>query len=118
MFMSKKAVLGVVASLAAFSIGSVIFAQAPKKPAGNLPGTFTFVPKADVELVQKNIEAGTTNNDAPVRTVNISDRYNLGVYTLNSKPTGPPKAGAPVNGFYHTDIAEVYYIVSGNGTWR
>jgi len=114
----KNATVSVLTLLAVLLIGSGVFAQAPKKLTGNLPGTFTFVPKADVEQVQKNIENGATNNDSPVRTVNISNRYNLGVYTLNSKPTGPAKAGAPVNGFYHTDIAEVYYIVSGNGTWR
>ena len=94
---------------------SWLFAQA--KPPGSLPGVFTFVSKADVEKVQTAIANGTPN-DAPVRMVNMSNRFNLGVYTLNSPPSKPPAPGAPVMGFYHNDIAEVYLITSGNGFWR
>ena len=54
--MVKKAFLGVSALLATLSIGSQLSAQRAQgtggKPAGNLPGTFTFVPKVDVEKVE------------------------------------------------------------------
>ena len=93
---------------------SIVFAQ---KLPGNLTSDFTFIPKSDVEKVQQAIENGRPN-DAPVRVVNISNRFNLGVYTLNSPPSKPPAPGAQVMGFYHNDIAEVYIIVSGAGTWR
>ena len=108
-----KRVVGTAAI--ASSIAILVLAQA--KPPGSLPGVFTFVSKADVEKVQTAIANGTPN-DAPVRMVNISNRFNLGVYTLNSPPSKPPAPGAPVMGFYHNDIAEVYIITSGNGFWR
>ena len=114
--MLKRAVWSVVALLVASSIAIHVFAQSAKLP-GNLTGAFTFIPKADVEKVQKEIESGRPN-DAPVRMVNISNRFNLGVYTLNSKPSQPPTPGTPVMGFYHNDIAEVYIITSGAGVWR
>src|SRR5579864_7912192 len=116
--MFKRAVWSAVALLVASLIASQVLAQAPgAKLPGNLPGVFTFIPKADVEKVQTAIENGRPN-DAPVRMVNVSNRFNLGVYTLNSRPTKPPEPGAPVMGFYHNDIAEIYIIVSGAGIWR
>lgn len=106
-------------SLGTLLVASLAFAQAPGtgRLPGNLTGDFTFIPKADVEGVQQAIESGRPN-DAPVRMVNISNRFNLGVYTLNSPPSQPPAPAAPVMGFYHNDIAEVYIVVSGAGTWR
>jgi mannose-6-phosphate isomerase-like protein (cupin superfamily) len=126
--MFKRAVWSVVALLVASSIAIQVFAQTPgqqgkgqtapvSKLPGNLPGSFTFIPKADVEKVQTAIENGLPN-DAPVRMVNVSNRFNLGVYTLNSRPSKPPAPGAPVMGFYHNDIAEVYIVASGAGIWR
>jgi len=118
--MPKKSIL----ILFALSIASYIFAQVPAqktpagKPAGNLPGTFTYIPKADVEKVQNAI-LNRRPNDSPVRMVDVGGKYNLGVYTLNySEASKPRPAGAPVNGWYHRDIAEVYYFASGAGTWR
>lgn len=87
------------------------------KPAGSLAGTFTFIPRGDIEAVQQAIEKGLPN-DAPVRTVNIANKFNLGVYTLNFRPSQGAAAGRPVTGWYHYDIAELYYLASGSGTWR
>jgi mannose-6-phosphate isomerase-like protein (cupin superfamily) len=116
--MSNKAGWSITLLLVASCFPSHVFAQAPAgKLPGNLPGVFTFIPKADVEKVQRSIENGLPN-DAPVRMVNISDRFDLGVYTLNSRPSQPPAPGTPVMGFYHNDIGEVYIVASGSGTWR
>src|SRR5881397_602244 len=87
------------------------------KPAGSLPGTFTFIPKASIEKVQQGIQDKALNNDSPVRMVDAG-KFNLGVYTLNTEPTPPRPAGQPATGFYHRDIAEVYLLVSGAGSWR
>jgi mannose-6-phosphate isomerase-like protein (cupin superfamily) len=116
-FMFHRAVWGVVILLAASLVASYVCAQDSGKLPGNLPGAFTFIPKTDVEKVQKAIENGLPN-DSPVRMVDISGRFDLGVYTLNSRPSKPPDPGSPVMGWYHNDIAEVYIIVSGAGTWR
>ena len=102
-------VRGVVVGLFVSAIS--LMAQAP------VAGNFTFIPRADIEKVQEAIEKGLPN-DAPVRTVNIAGGFNLGVYTLNSRPSPPAAPGAPVTGWYHKDIAELYYVVSGAGTWR
>jgi mannose-6-phosphate isomerase-like protein (cupin superfamily) len=45
-------------------------------------------------------------------------KFNLGAYTLYTQPSAPRPAGSPVTGFYHRDIAEVYILVSGSGSWR
>ena len=105
-------------TIASILTANCVFAQAPAaKLPGNLPGVFTFIPKADVEKVQQAIENGLPN-DSPVRMVDISGRFDLGVYTLNLRPGKPLEPGTPVMGWYHNDIAEVYIIASGAGTWR
>ena len=77
----------------------------------------TFVPRGDVERVQKAIADGVPN-DAPVRMVSLNNRFQLGVYTLNSRPSAAPAPGTPIMGFYHNDIAEVYLVISGAGILR
>jgi hypothetical protein len=86
-------------SLVTLSVEALALAQesGTRKPPGNLTGNFTFIPKADVERVQQAIETGRPN-DAPVRMVNFSNRFNLGVYTLNSPPSQAPAPGTPVMG--------------------
>ncbi|PWU05120.1 MAG: hypothetical protein C5B51_15375 [Terriglobia bacterium] len=110
----------VVILLAASWTAGHVFAQSSgregKKLPGNLPGVFTYIPKADVERVQAAIENGLPN-DSPVRMVNAG-RFDLGVYTLNSPPSRPAAPGTAPMGWYHNDIAEVYIVASGAGTWR
>jgi mannose-6-phosphate isomerase-like protein (cupin superfamily) len=119
--MFRLPVWSIVTLLAASSLIGLIFAQVPGTPShklpGNLPGNFTFIPKADVEKVQQAIQNGQPN-DSPVRMVNVAGRFNLGVYTLNSPPSKPLAPGTPAMGFYHDDIAEIYIVASGAGTWR
>lgn len=80
-------------------------------------GTFTYIPKADIEKVQQAILKMEVPNDAPIRMVDAG-KFNLGAYTLFTQPSPPRTAGAQFNGFYHRDIAEVYILVSGSGSWR
>ena len=115
--MLNRAVWGTAVIFTGSWFAGYLFAQGSAKLPGNLPGAFTFIPEADVEKVQQAIENGLPN-DSPVRMVDISGRFDLGVYTLNSRPTKPPEPGTPIMGWYHNDIAEVYIIASGAGTWR
>jgi mannose-6-phosphate isomerase-like protein (cupin superfamily) len=118
--MRNAAMWGVLALLFTLLLTSQPSVQAraqAQKTAGSLPGTFTFIPKADIEKVQQGIQNKTIQNDAPVRMVDAG-KFNLGVYTLNTEPTQPRAAGAPVTGFYHRDIAEVYILATGSGSWR
>ena len=114
--MRNTAMWCVMALFAALSVTSQASIRV-QKPAGSLPGIFTFVPASDIEKVQQAILKMERPNDAPVRMVDAG-KFNLGVYTLYMRPTPPRAAGAPATGFYHRDIAEVYILVSGSGSWR
>ncbi len=83
----------------------------PGKPAPpNIPGTtFTFIPKADTEALMKGNIA-----DTPARVVKISNNGHFGAFVLHMEPRKP--APGPVTSFYHSEIAELYYVVRGSGT--
>src|SRR3989454_3427575 len=83
----------------------------PGKPAPpNIPGTtFTFIPKADTEALMKGNIA-----DTPARVVTISNNGHFGAFVLHMEPRKP--APGPVTSFYHSEIAELYYVVRGSGT--
>src|SRR5213593_3714136 len=83
-------------------------AAAPARPAPpNMPGNFTFIPKADLEAVM-----GPTRGDRPARVVNIGGGANLGEYILHY----PTMKNTVPNSFYHAEISELYYVVRGEGT--
>jgi mannose-6-phosphate isomerase-like protein (cupin superfamily) len=84
---------------------------APGKPAPpNVPGaTFTFIPKADLEALMKGNIA-----DTPARVVKIANDGHFGAFVLHMEPR--KAAQGPVNSFYHSEIAEVYYFIRGSGT--
>lgn len=74
----------------------------------NMPGTFTYIPRADFEALM-----GPTRGDRPARVVNIRGGANLGAYILHypaMKNTLPPSS------FYHSEISELYYVIRGEGT--
>ena len=84
-------------------------AAAPARPAPpNMPGNFTFIPKADLEAVM-----GPTRGDRPARVVNIAGGANLGVYILHYPKM---KNALPASSFYHSEISELYYVIRGEGT--
>ena len=56
------------------------------RPApASMPGTFTFIPKADLEAVM-----GPTRGDRPARVVNVSSGANLGAFILHYPPAKSP----------------------------
>jgi len=73
-----------------------------------MPGTFTFIPKADLEAVM-----GPTRGDRPARVVNVSSGANLGAFILHYPPAKSPM---PPASFYHSEISELYYVIRGEGT--
>jgi len=80
---------------------------APGRPApGNMRGDYTFIPKADLEALM-----GPTRGDRPARVVGVGGA-NLGAYILHY----PAMKSATLNSFYHSEIAELYYVVRGSGT--
>src|SRR6266704_5637123 len=114
--MKKTPLLGIFVLLFVFAMTSRSSPQArgqaaatPAKPApGNMPGNFTYIPKADLEAVM-----GPTRGDRPARVVNISGGANLGEYILHYPVT---KGKLPASSFYHSEISELYYVIRGEGT--
>ena len=73
------------------------------------PTIATDITAADVQTV---IKAPTGGGDRQMKVVDMG-KYNVSVGVLRR---GPTKPGAPVGAINHTQITEVYYIISGTGT--
>src|SRR2546425_12668895 len=106
--MKKTALAGVFVLLFVFAMTSPSSSQTRGQAPANMPGAFTFIPKADLEAVM-----GPTRGDRPARVVNIAGGANLGVYILHYPATKNP---TPPSSFYHSEISELYYVIRGEGT--
>ena len=114
--MKKTPLLGIFVLLFVFAMTSRSSPQArgqaaatPAKPApGNMPGNFTYIPKADLEAVM-----GPTRGDRPARVVNVGSDANIGAFILHYEPM---KNTLPVTSFYHSEVSELYYFIRGEGT--
>ncbi len=113
--MQNKLTWTVLALLAgvSISVGALAQARGQAAPAArpappNMPGTFTFIPKADLEAVM-----GPTRGDRPARLVNVSGGANMGAYILHYPPMKNP---TPPSSFYHSEISELYYVIRGEGS--
>jgi len=106
--MKKTALAGVFVLLFVFAMTSPSSSQTRGQAPPNMPGAFTFIPKADLEAVM-----GPTRGDRPARVVNIAGGANLGVYILHYPATKNP---TPPSSFYHSEISELYYVIRGEGT--
>ncbi|HYR89974.1 MAG TPA: hypothetical protein VE422_38240 [Terriglobia bacterium] len=106
--MKKTAVWGVFVLLSVFAMTSPSSSQSRGQAPPNMPGSFTFIPRADLEAVM-----GPTRGDRPARVVNIAGAANLGVYILHYPASKNP---LPPSSFYHSEISELYYVIRGEGT--
>lgn len=100
----KRTLILVLPMLLAFG-NAAAFAQA----SGPVPPT--DVTKAEIEAVLKYPEGG---GDRQIKVVDIG-KLNVGIGVLHRdavKDSGP----GPVRGLSHTQVTEVYYILSGSGT--
>jgi mannose-6-phosphate isomerase-like protein (cupin superfamily) len=93
-------VVGVMVTLSA----AVTFTQSAQPPT-----LATDITAADVQAV---ITAPTGGGDRQMKVVDMG-KYNVSVGVLRRGKTNP---GAPVGAINHTQVTEVYYIVSGSGT--
>jgi quercetin dioxygenase-like cupin family protein len=85
--------------------GSVSLAGAQ---SGTAPTLATDITAAEIEAVAKTAE-GT---DREIKIVDLG-KYNFGVAVLRRSAMKP---GGPASAINHTQLTEVYYIVSGAGT--
>jgi hypothetical protein len=89
-------------------------AQTPTPPpAQHLPrGTAVDVPNAEIQFaVQKTAAAAVS--DQAIRIVSINGEYNVGIGVVHRTRTLP---GKTLNGIEHSEITEVYHIISGFAT--
>src|SRR5687767_502681 len=98
------------AALAAGAVASLLWVTTtrPLAQAGP-PLLATDITGAEVRAV---IDHPTGGADRLIKAVDMG-RYNVGVGVLRRAPTKP---GAPVGAINHTNITEVYYVISGSGT--
>ena len=78
--------------------------------AGFAQGQATDILKADIEAVRNSPEGGV---DRQISVVDIG-KLNVAVGVLHRGPTGD-NAG-PTTAIEHSQVTEVYYVVSGSGT--
>jgi mannose-6-phosphate isomerase-like protein (cupin superfamily) len=82
-------------------------------PPPHLPrGTATDISRAEIEaLVQKT--ASDRVSDQAIRVVSINGEYNVSIGVVHRAKTSGKDAPS---GIEHSQITEVYHVISGNGT--
>lgn len=84
----------------------------PAKTPRSVSGTATDVTNAEIQAaVQKTSSAAVL--DQALRVVNINGKYNVGIGVVHRNKTTHPASGSAVE---HSEITEVYHVISGNGT--
>ena len=110
----RKAMLSVLGLVLLFALAIPgRFRAQMQSPAPHLPrGTATDVSNAEIDaLVQKS--AAAVVSDQALRVVSISGEYNVGVGVVHRAKTSGKDAPS---GIEHSQITEVYHVISGNGT--
>ncbi|HEY7170756.1 MAG TPA: hypothetical protein VH417_07910, partial [Vicinamibacterales bacterium] len=87
----------------------MLFAATAFSQSGRPSPPVTFVTAAEVSKV---LNAPNAAADNPIKIVDMG-KYNISIAVLKRGKTTP---GAPVSGINHTQVTEVYYVVSGSAT--
>ncbi len=96
----------------ALSIGAAL-SQAVTYSQARVPTSSTFITKGEIEGVVKYVGAESGATDRQIKVVDMG-KYNVGVGVLHREKTNP---NAPVTGIGHSQVTEVYYVISGTGTF-
>jgi len=99
-------------TVVAFILG-VLVSQAVMFSQSRVCTASTFISKADIDKVVKYVGAESGATDRQMKVVDIG-KYNIGVGVLHRDAM---PAGAPVAGIGHSQVTEVYYVISGAGTF-
>ncbi len=103
-----RSITTMAVAVPAFAVLLGVTATRPLAQSGP-PAIATDITAAEVRAVMDHPTGGT---DRLIKAVDMG-RYNVGVGVLRR---GPTKPGAPVGAINHTNITEVYYVISGSGT--
>jgi mannose-6-phosphate isomerase-like protein (cupin superfamily) len=104
--MRKMLVGTLVLAVALAAFGAVAYTQSKPAPSA------TYITRAEVDAVLKHTGPTGAGADRQIKVVDLG-KYNVGVGVLHRNAI-KPTAGA-VTGIAHTQVTEVYYIVSGSG---
>jgi len=102
----KPFILTLASLLVAFSCGWLA-AQSSKAPA-----SVVAITHADIDAVLKHTGSEGAGTDRQIRVADLG-AYRLGVGVLHR---GPTRAGAPIGAISHSEVTEVFYVISGGAT--
>jgi mannose-6-phosphate isomerase-like protein (cupin superfamily) len=99
-------------SVLTFALG-ILVSQAVTYSQSRVADASTFIAKADIDKVVRYVGAESGATDRQIKVVDMG-KYNIGVGVLHREATTP---NAPVVGIGHSQVTEVYYVISGAGTF-
>lgn len=91
---------------------SLTVALLPVAAAAQQTPPVTAISKADMNAVLQHKGAEGAGVDRQMKVVDLG-KYNMAVGVLRR---GPTKPGAPVGAITHSQVTEVFYVVSGSAT--
>lgn len=97
-----------IALAAGLAVTGAAFAQVQHMPRG----TATDITNAQIEAIAKK-NAGAPVSDQQIRVLSINGEYNVAVGVVHRAKTEKQSVG----GSEHSQITEVYHIISGTGTF-
>src|SRR5271155_5808075 len=106
----RKLALGLLGFLFALSITCQTFAQTAAAPGAR--GTATVITAAEIQALAEKQPATTPLSDQLLRVLDINEgEYNVGVAIVHRAKVAE---SALPNALEHSQIAEVYIMLSGN----
>jgi len=110
----NKCILSFLAIVFALSITSKFPAQSQNTPsAPHLPrGTATDVNNSEIDALVRKVAAVRVSDQA-IRVISINSEYNVGVSVVSRLKTSGKEAPS---GIEHSQITEIYHVISGSGT--
>jgi|SRR5215469_7529654 len=111
----RKIILTITTFFLALSFTSKFRAQTQSAPGAslNLPrGTATDVSNSEIETMVRKVATARVSDQA-IRVISINNEYNVGVSVVSRLKTTGKEAPA---GIEHSQITEIYHVISGRGT--
>jgi mannose-6-phosphate isomerase-like protein (cupin superfamily) len=94
-------------------LGWVTASLSAQSPAQHLPrGTATDVTNAEIMATVAKTASSPTSDQA-IRVVSINNEYNVSIGVVHRAKRAATQTGGAIE---HSQITEVYHVISGNGT--
>jgi mannose-6-phosphate isomerase-like protein (cupin superfamily) len=111
----SKIILSLLAIVFALSITTKCPAQTQSTPAASphVPsGTATDINNSEIDALVRKVAAVRVSDQA-IRIVSINNEYNVSIGVVSRLKTSGKEAPS---GIEHSQITEIYHVISGNGT--